>query len=157
MATQSNDAFDAFDAFDSLDESAVDQAPEGPATTPSEPTARQITPEQADLAASAPRKPNKQPPSAKRFAAGEAREAAGAEPTAENVAVSPTVDYGTTPGEAMLKLEEQGFTADEALRLLSVSDRVTHSSEAVESETTLRRLRFTRWLVERGLLSEYPG
>lgn len=154
MATQSHDAFDA---FDSLDESATEQAPEGPATTPSEPTARQITPEQADLAASATGKPNKQPLSAKRLAADDANESSPTELLAENVTAPPTVDYGSTPGEAMLKLEEQGFTEDEALRLLSVLDRVTSSSEAVESETTLRRLRFTRWLVERGLLSEYPG
>src|SRR5262249_19875963 len=49
------------------------------------------------------------------------------------------------------ELEAQGFTHDEAIRLIHVSDRAATSGEALEAEAMLRRLRFTRWLVERGL------
>lgn len=59
--------------------------------------------------------------------------------------------------DEMTKLAQEGFTPDEVARLLSMSERVAHSSEAQESEAVLRRLRFTRWLVEQGLLSEFPG
>ncbi|HLJ81818.1 MAG TPA: hypothetical protein VKT52_10055 [Ktedonobacterales bacterium] len=55
------------------------------------------------------------------------------------------------------ELEAQGFTADEAIRLVHVSDRVATSREAREAEATLRRLRFTRWLVERGVLDEFSA
>lgn len=54
-------------------------------------------------------------------------------------------------------LESQGFTADEAVRLIHVSDRLAHSREARESEATLRRLRFTRWLIEHGVLNEFSA
>src|SRR5215470_6704741 len=50
------------------------------------------------------------------------------------------------------ELEAQGFTRDEAIRLLDVSDRAANSGEVLEAEAMMRRLRFTRWLVERGLL-----
>ncbi|MGH2517757.1 MAG: hypothetical protein ACRDHP_19085 [Ktedonobacterales bacterium] len=55
------------------------------------------------------------------------------------------------------ELEAQGFTADEAVRLVSVSGRVATSREAREAEATLRRLRFTRWLIERGVLDEFSA
>lgn len=58
---------------------------------------------------------------------------------------------------AVAELEAQGFTADEAIRLVHVSDRVATSREAREAEATLRRLRFTRWLVERGMLDEFSA
>src|SRR5262245_24195263 len=50
------------------------------------------------------------------------------------------------------ELEAQGFTRDEAIRLIHVSDRAATSGEALEAEAMMRRLRFTRWLVERGML-----
>lgn len=55
------------------------------------------------------------------------------------------------------ELEAQGFTPDEAIRLIHVSDRVATSREAREAEAELRRLRFTRWLVERGVLDEFSA
>lgn len=55
------------------------------------------------------------------------------------------------------ELEAQGFTEDEAVRLISVSERVAHSGEAREAEELLRRLRFTRWLVEHGMLDEFSA
>ena len=58
---------------------------------------------------------------------------------------------------AVAELEAQGFTADEAIRLVHVSGRVATSREAREAEATLRRLRFTRWLVERGVLDEFSA
>ena len=54
-------------------------------------------------------------------------------------------------------LEAQGFTEDEAVRLISVSERVAHSGEAREAEELLRRLHFTRWLVEHGMLDEFSA
>ena len=58
---------------------------------------------------------------------------------------------------AVAELEAQGFTTDEAVRLLHVSGRVATSHEAREAEATLRRLRFTRWLIERGMLDEFSA
>ncbi len=54
-------------------------------------------------------------------------------------------------------LEAQGFTEDEAVRLISVSERVARSGEAREAEELLRRLHFTRWLVEHGVLDEFSA
>jgi hypothetical protein len=54
-------------------------------------------------------------------------------------------------------LESQGFTPDEALRLIHISDLLATSREAREAEATMRRLRFTRWLFERGVLSEFSA
>ncbi|MEO7001689.1 MAG: hypothetical protein ABI274_07850 [Ktedonobacterales bacterium] len=58
---------------------------------------------------------------------------------------------------ALLELEAQGFTEDEALRLISISGRLASSREARESQATLRRLRFTRWLIDRGILDEFSA
>jgi hypothetical protein len=55
------------------------------------------------------------------------------------------------------ELEAQGFTHDEAIHLIHVSDRLANSREAREAEAAMRRLRFTRWLVERGLLDEWSA
>src|SRR5215470_801992 len=57
--------------------------------------------------------------------------------------------------EEVSDLQAQGFTEDEAVYLISVSERVAHSGEAQEAEAALRRLRFTRWLVEHGVLDEF--
>ncbi len=54
-------------------------------------------------------------------------------------------------------LKARGFTADEAIRLIHVSDRLANGREARESQTTLRRLRFTRWLIEHGVLDEFTA
>jgi hypothetical protein len=45
------------------------------------------------------------------------------------------------------ELEERGFTRDEATRLIDLSVRI--------NEATIKRLQFTRWLVEQGLLDEF--
>lgn len=55
------------------------------------------------------------------------------------------------------ELKAQGFTSDEAIRLIHVSDRLANGREARESQTTLRRLRFTRWLIEHGVLDEFTA
>lgn len=59
--------------------------------------------------------------------------------------------------EAVAQLQSQGFTPDEAIRLIHVSGRAATSREAREAEATLRRLRFTRWLIEHGLLDEFSA
>jgi hypothetical protein len=46
------------------------------------------------------------------------------------------------------KLEELGFTRDEATRLIDVADRSTNSPEH-------KRLQFAKWLVEQGVLDEF--
>jgi|GEM_PF-1929633 hypothetical protein len=55
------------------------------------------------------------------------------------------------------ELESQGFTADEAIRLIHVSDRVANSGEVREAEAIIRRLRFNRWLFEQGKLNEFSA
>lgn len=152
---------DAFEAADSHDESATDRAPEAPANTPSDTPTHNAASARAELASSAGAtkgKLNKQPVPQKAFEAeATGDDVADTQESAEASDANVRVDYGTTPDEALIKLEAQGFTETEALRLLGVSDRDTHSKEAIEAQETLRRLRFTRWLVERGLLSEYPA
>jgi len=61
------------------------------------------------------------------------------------------------PSDALHDLEERGFSEDEARRLIDISDRITQSAEAREAEAMMRRLRFTRWLVERGMLDEWSA
>ena len=73
--------------------------------------------------------------------------------TGEAIAPLPRMRRSLT--EEVSELQEQGFTEDEALQLISVSERVAHSGEAQEAEAALRRLRFTRWLVEHGVLDEF--
>lgn len=58
----------------------------------------------------------------------------------ENAVVAPKKDDIQT-------LEELGFTRDEATRLIDVSVRINGA--------TLKRLQFTKWLVEQGLLDEF--
>ncbi len=91
-------------------------------------------------------------------------EASAEQPTAQqesnekSALPSEAVDAAdNTDLDEMTKLAREGFTPDEVKRLLSMSERVAHSSEALESEAVLRRLRFTRWMVEQGLLSEFPS
>jgi hypothetical protein len=54
-------------------------------------------------------------------------------------------------------LESQGFTPDEVRRLVLISDRAAHSAESRAAEAELRRLRFTRWLIEHGVLDEWSA
>jgi hypothetical protein len=54
-----------------------------------------------------------------------------------------------------IELEAQGFSADEADRLIDVSKRLESSAEALASQAELKRLRFAQWLVERGILDEF--
>jgi hypothetical protein len=54
-----------------------------------------------------------------------------------------------------IELEAQGFSAEEAERLIDVSKRLETSAEALASQAELKRLRFAQWLVERGILDEF--
>jgi len=54
---------------------------------------------------------------------------------------------------AVVELESQGFSEVEALKLIDISKRMESSTEAREA----RRLRFTRWLVEQGILDEFSA
>ncbi len=54
-----------------------------------------------------------------------------------------------------MELEAQGFSADEAQRLIDMSKRLESSAEARASQAELKRLRFTQWLIERGILDEF--
>ncbi len=58
-----------------------------------------------------------------------------------------SVDDTEAEDDDLRKLEAQGFTEDEVNRLVELSDRLNAS--------TLKRLQFTRWLVEQGLLDEF--
>lgn len=53
------------------------------------------------------------------------------------------------------ELEAQGFSTEEAVRLMNTSERAATSEEVREAEAVLRRLRFQRWLIEHGLLDEF--
>jgi hypothetical protein len=57
--------------------------------------------------------------------------------------------------DSLAGLAAQGFSEGEAARLLEVSARVAYSTEARESEAVMNRLRFTRWLIERGVINEF--
>lgn len=74
---------------------------------------------------------------------------------ADEVREEPSAPQPTV--ESLHDLEGQGFTEEEALRLIAIRGRLDHSSEAVEAEATLRRLSFTRWLVEHGKLDEWSA
>ena len=54
---------------------------------------------------------------------------------------------GPSREDDLRDLEAQGFTRDEANRLIDLSVRI--------NEVTLKRLQFTKWLVQRGLLDEF--
>lgn len=77
-------------------------------------------------------------------------ESLGAEPEPER---EPQEAEADVVGE----LEQRGFTPDEAIRLVHISARLATSKEAREAQATLRRLRFTRWLVEQGMLDEFSA
>lgn len=78
---------------------------------------------------------------------------ARAEKSPEAEAEEARAAEATERANTVTALESQGFSADEALRLIDISKRLEHSTEAQE----LRRLRFTRWLVEQGILNEFSA
>jgi hypothetical protein len=67
----------------------------------------------------------------------------------------PAVPEPAPPSED--DLERQGFTADEVRRLVLVSKRQEDSTESRFAEAAMRRLRFTRWLIEHGRLDEWSA
>ncbi len=69
---------------------------------------------------------------------------------------SAAVDDETVPPSEE-DLESQGFTPDEVRRLVLISDRAAHSAESRAAEAEMRRLRFTRWLIEHGVLDEWSA
>lgn len=123
-------------------------------------TRRTRTTRSGDAASRQPRAPRKR--SAKPHAGDEASEPAAGAGSIIQMRRRGQVDNRDIVAEsdndaAIHALEAQGFTADEAIRLVHVSDRAATSGEAREAEATLRRLRFTRWLVERGVLDEFSA
>ncbi|HEX8996793.1 MAG TPA: hypothetical protein VF812_12255 [Ktedonobacterales bacterium] len=56
-----------------------------------------------------------------------------------------------------IELEAQGFSADEAQRLIAISRRLETSAEARAAQAELKRLRFTQWLIEHGVLDEFSA
>lgn len=56
-----------------------------------------------------------------------------------------------------LELESQGFSPDEAQRLIDISKRLETSAEARASQAELKRLRFAQWLIEHGILDEFSA
>jgi hypothetical protein len=84
------------------------------------------------------------------------------EDATEGAACATTETTETTGVTAMsaidadrIELEAQGFSADEADRLIDVSKRLESSAEALASQAELKRLRFAQWLIERGILDEF--
>jgi hypothetical protein len=72
-------------------------------------------------------------------------------PPADAAKELPESDYGRD------ELRAQGFTDDEAARIIDLSTRLGSSREAREAEASLRRLRFTRWLIQHGMLDEFSA
>ncbi len=58
-----------------------------------------------------------------------------------------TVEDSEPEEDDLRKLETQGFTEDEVSRLVELSERI--------NARTLKRLQFTKWLVDQGLLDEF--
>jgi hypothetical protein len=78
------------------------------------------------------------------------------EPASATTSTRDAADSESECGEVE-QLEAQGFTEDEARRLIHISERLSTSHEARESEATLRRLRFTKWLIQHGMLDEFTA
>lgn len=139
---------EATDARDELVEASemtpptVDQSLEEELATPAECESETApTPIRSPKARRATRKPAAQK---------QARAAKRATPVdPEALRAAEDADRATT----VIELESQGFSEDEALRLFDISKRLENSSEAREA----RRLRFTRWLVEQGILDEFSA
>jgi hypothetical protein len=90
--------------------------------------------------------------------AGQSSEPFAEEPDAE---APEEHEHEATSGEAVSPtegdLESQGFTPDEVRRLMLISDQLARSQESQDAEAELRRLRFARWLIERGVLDEWSA
>jgi hypothetical protein len=93
-------------------------------------------------------------PSARKRASGSA-ERSPAKPAARKPRATNAKRRESVQEESFAGLAAQGFSEGEAARLLEVSERALYSTEARESEAVMNRLRFTRWLVERGLINEF--
>ena|SRR5215472_15764571 len=85
------------------------------------------------------------------------RKSTGSQQTADESEFALDAGGDTESGSELVELAEKGFTADEAIRLIHVSQRAAMSREAREAEETLRRLRFTRWLIDHGMLDEFSA
>lgn len=89
------------------------------------------------------------------------RKSGGSVPPNKIVRLTPHTDDAPEGHEesdaARRELEARGFSADEASRIVFLSERLADSHEARDAEATLRRLRFTRWLVEHGMLDEWSA
>jgi hypothetical protein len=93
-------------------------------------------------------------PSARKRASGSA-ESSPAKPAARKPRATNARRRENAQEKSVAGLAAQGFSEGEAARLLEVSERAAYSTEARESEAVMNRLRFTRWLVERGLINEF--
>ena len=152
----------AGESHDSQDEPTIIAPTEGDLVADTLETADQPTPEtERARPRRAARKPAAQvtpAPSAEQEPV--AAEAAETFETFEAVEAVKTVEEApliTAIETDMSELEAQGFTADEALRLIDISRRLESSAEARESQAELKRLRFTQWLIERGILDEFSA
>ena len=85
---------------------------------------------------------------------------------AESAKLSDEVVAAARPSEPLalsaldadaMELEAQGFSAEEAQRLIDISRRLETSAEARASQAELKRLRFAQWLVEHGILNEFSA
>jgi hypothetical protein len=87
------------------------------------------------------------------------RKSVSAEPTpVENAATRAQEQLAVSALEAdAMELEAQGFSSDEAQRLIDMSKRLETSAEARASQAELKRLRFAQWLIERGILNEFSA
>src|SRR5262245_19899908 len=93
-------------------------------------------------------------PSARKKASGSA-EGAPTKPVAKKPRATSAKPRARARKEPLAGLAAQGFSEGEAARLLEVSARAAFSTEARESEAVMNRLRFTRWLIERGVINEF--
>jgi len=93
-------------------------------------------------------------PSARKRTGG-ATEGASAKPVAKKRRATSSKRQKNVDEGPLAGLAAQGFSEGEAARLLEVSARAAYSTEARESEAVMNRLRFTRWLIERGLINEF--
>jgi hypothetical protein len=111
-------------------------------------------PKQARVRKSASNDANVTKPRARKRASGSA-ERSPAKPAARKPRATNAKRRESAQEESFAGLAAQGFSEGEAARLLEVSERAAYSIEARESEAVMNRLRFTRWLVERGLINEF--
>lgn len=82
-------------------------------------------------------------------------ESSATEAPAAEAAEAPEVAALSAIEADRIELEAQGFSPEEAERLIEVSKRLESSAEARASQAELKRLRFAQWLFERGRLDEF--